>query len=167
LLPEAIAYAFDINPDAATVCRQAAIINNVGHRLVVEGKCTAEMLGRIVARDKRPLIFMDCEGGELELLDPVQVPLLRRCDIIVETHDFIDRSITATLLERFGTSHTVERVTGGARNPNQFSQLHLWWELDRWLLVDEGRPEIMNWLVCWADQRQFQLNYPNSRFPNY
>jgi Methyltransferase small domain len=151
LLPDATTFAFDINAAAVAVCRQAAEVNGVSQRLVVDGLCTTEILGHLVARNRRPLIFMDCEGGELELLDPARVPLLGNCDIIVETHDFIDRSITATLLERFGTSHKVELLAGGARDPNQFVELHSWEELDRWLLVDEGRPEIMNWLVCWAD----------------
>jgi Ribosomal protein L11 methyltransferase (PrmA) len=151
LLPDAEGFAFDINPQAVAVCDHAAEVNGVSNRLVVNGLCTTEILGQLVARGRRPLIFMDCEGGELELLDPARVPLLVSCDIIVETHDFLLRSITATLLERLRTSHTVELVGGGARDPNKFVKLESWWEFDRWLLVDEGRPETMNWLVCWAN----------------
>jgi tRNA G37 N-methylase Trm5 len=152
LLPEATVFAFDINSKAAAVCRRAAELNGVNKRLLVDGLCTISMLGDLVARGGRPLIFMDIEGGERELLDPVRVPLLGSCDIIVECHDFVDRSITATLQERFATSHEVELVTESTRfDPKRFMQLHSWFELDRLLVVHEGRPEIAKWLVCWAD----------------
>ena len=151
LLPDATVFAFDADANAAGVCRQAAELNGVSNRVVVNGFCTTEILGHLVARARRTLIFMDCEGGELELLDPARVPLLASCDIIVETHDYIDRSITGALLQRFAASHAVELVEGGgARDTNQFAELHSWRELDRWLLVSEGRHETMNWLVCWA-----------------
>ncbi len=150
LLPDAMVFAFDIDSAAAAVCRQAAELNGVGKRLEIKGLCTALLLAELVARDARPLVFMDIEGGELQLLDPKVAPGLGNCDIIVETHDFVERSITATLQERFASSHTVRLVTESARDPNQFVQLHRWWETDRWLVIDEGRPETMKWLVCWA-----------------
>ena len=152
LLPDATVFAFDTDWNAGR-CRQTAELNGVSNRVVVNGLCTTEMLAHLVARAGRTLIFMDCEGGELELLDPARVPLLASCDIIVETHNYLDRSITGTLLQRFAASHAVELVeSGGARAINQFAELHSWRELDRWLLVSEGRPETMNWLVCWSRQ---------------
>jgi Methyltransferase domain len=151
LLPNATVFGFDINPKAAAVCRQAAELNGVSERLVLDGLCTTTALGQLAGRNGRPLIFIDCEGAELQLLDPARVPTLANCDIIVETHDFVDRSITPTLLDRFSTSHTIELVAESARDPNQFNPLRSWRELDRSLVVDEARPEAMNWLVCWAN----------------
>jgi hypothetical protein len=151
LLPNATVFGFDINPKSAAVCRQAAELNGVSERLVLDGLCTTTMLGELAARGGRPLIIIDCEGAELQLLDPARVPSLANCDIIVETHDFVDRSITPTLQNRFSTSHRVELVAESARDPNQFNPVHSWRELDRSLVVDEARPEAMNWLVCWAN----------------
>ena len=151
MLPDATVFAFDADANAAGVCRQAAELNGVSNRVVVNGFCTTEILGHLVARARRTLIFMDCEGGELELLDPARVPLLASCDIIVETHDYLDRSITGTLLQRFAASHAVELVKSGAHATriNLPNCIH-GGSFDRWLLVSEGRPETMNWLVCWA-----------------
>jgi hypothetical protein len=151
LLPNATVFGFDINPKAAAICRQAAELNGVSERVVLDGLCTTTILDKLAARSGRPLIFVDCEGAELQLLDPARVPTLANCDIIVETHDFVDRSITSTLLDRFSTSHTVEVVAESARDPNQFIPLRSWSELDRSLLLDEARPEAMNWLVCWVN----------------
>jgi hypothetical protein len=151
LLPNATVFAFDINPKAAAVCRQAADLNGVSERLVLDGLCTTTTLGQLTARGGRTLIFIDIEGGELQLLDPARVPSLANCDIIVETHDFVDPSITSTLQDRFSTSHTVELVAEIPRDPSQFIPLRSWWEIDRSLVVDEARTEVMNWLACWAN----------------
>jgi hypothetical protein len=96
------------------------------------------------------LLFVDCEGAELALLDPTQLPELRICDIIVECHDFINRSITPTLVQRLSNTHHVENIVEGPRNPNRFVSLHQLGSSDRWLAMDEGRPQTMNWLVCWT-----------------
>ena len=55
----------------------------------------------------------DCEGGELQLLDPEQVPGIQGCDVIVECHDFLDASITSTLRQRFAATHDVELIRRG------------------------------------------------------
>lgn len=153
LLPEATIHAFDLDPAAMRVCRQAALDNGVGERVKVAGECDTETLGRLLATDAHALVFMDCEGAEAALLDPVKAPGLAQADILVECHDFVDRSITPTLRRRFGDTHVVETVAQGGRDPHALPQLASWQELDRWLMVDEGRPECMHWLACWTGAR--------------
>lgn len=153
LLPEAKVYAFDLDPAAVRVCRQAAEDNGVGDRVEVAGECDAETLGRLLSPQSRALVFMDCEGAEAALLDPAKAPGLAGADILVECHDFVDRTITATLRRRFEDTHVVETVAQGGRDPHIIPQLASWQELDRWLMVDEGRPESMHWLACWSGGR--------------
>jgi SAM-dependent methyltransferase len=150
LAPYATVFAYDINEDAQAICRLAAVANGVGSRLIVGGECTPEGLRTQIARDGRTLIVMDCEGAELTLLDPKTVPELATCDILVECHDFLDRAITHTLRERLTLSHVVEDIVEGARDPNKNALVRQWDSLDRWLIVNEGRPEMMNWLLCRA-----------------
>ena len=153
LLPEAKVYAFDLDPAAVRVCRQAALDNGVGDRVGVAGECSTQILDRLLTADAQALVFMDCEGAEAMLLDPAKAPGLAAADILVECHDFVDRSITATLRQRFGDTHGIETVAQGARDPHSVPQLASWQELDRWLMVDEGRPEVMHWLACWSTAR--------------
>jgi hypothetical protein len=75
---------------------------------------------------------------------------MKDTDVIVECHDFIDPSITETLIERFAASHTVERIEQGGRNPNAYPPLRQLDELYRWLAISEQRPVSMNWLACWS-----------------
>jgi hypothetical protein len=152
LLPQAQVFAFDIDPKAQVICRKAAEANGVGNRITISGDCSIEQLHNLVSQGDRILLFVDCEGAEKALLTPPPPSGadFRNCDIIIECHDFIDRSITATLTQRFAKTHTLENIIEGARNPNRFDFLRRVPSFNRWLAVDEKRPETMHWLVCWS-----------------
>jgi 2-polyprenyl-3-methyl-5-hydroxy-6-metoxy-1,4-benzoquinol methylase len=147
-LPQSQVFAFDADERARAICVRAVAAN--GSRASVGGTCTFDTLRDTISKGDRTLLLVDCEGAELQLLDPQEVPGIQACDVIVECHDFLDSSITSTLRERFAATHDVEIVSEGARNPNQFTSLQQWQSSDRWLAVNENRPMTMNWLVCWA-----------------
>jgi hypothetical protein len=147
LLPKATVYAFDIAAEAGAICARAAGENGVAQRVIVDGRCTTEHLAKMVEFPGRILLVMDCEGAERELLDPAKAPGLAKCDVIVETHG---SDIVAELEARFRPSHEVNRIAQGGRDPNEVPELTKLAESDRWLLVDEGRPESMVWLALWA-----------------
>ncbi|HLH93704.1 MAG TPA: methyltransferase domain-containing protein [Xanthobacteraceae bacterium] len=149
-LPQSRIFAFDTSDRAQAICSRAAALNQVDARAKVGGTCTFDTLRNVISNGDRSLLFVDCEGGELQLLDPAEVPSIAACDVIVECHDFINPSITSTLYERFAKSHDIEVVSEGPRDPNQFPTLKRWGSSDRWLAVNENRPVTMNWLVCWA-----------------
>ena len=151
LLPAAVIHAFDLNESACAICRHAARQNDVNSRIHMHGKCTPELLGKMLsAHSGHPLILMDCEGDEHQLLDPDYVQRLNRADIIVETHRFAHPEIVETLKARLSTSHEIDRIQQGGRDPNACEQATRFSELDRWLMVNEGRGEVMTWLACWA-----------------
>jgi 2-polyprenyl-3-methyl-5-hydroxy-6-metoxy-1,4-benzoquinol methylase len=149
-LPQSRIFAYDTSEAAQAICGRAAAANQVGARAEVGGTCTFDTLRNTISKDDRNLLFVDCEGGELALLDPEQVPGIQACDVIVECHDFLNPSITSTLRQRFAKSHDVELISEGPRDPNQFAALQRWQSTDRWLAVNENRPMTMSWLVCWA-----------------
>jgi hypothetical protein len=109
--PAATVLAFDIRAEARSECRSLAKLNQVEERMVIGEECTPEWLHTICG--VRSLVFCDCEGYELELLDPAKAPHLRNADIIVELHDFmrIDVAITPEILSRFADTHEIA-VTG-------------------------------------------------------
>jgi len=67
--------------------------------------------------------------------------------IIVETHDLETPNAMQILEGRLSSTHTIERIPQGGRDPNRFSQLQSWPEMDRWLVVSETRPQGMIWAV--------------------
>ena len=151
-MPGTRVHAFDIDPQAQAVCRAAARDNGVHRSIAVAGECTAEHLTALAAGAERPLIVIDCEGAEMQLLAEAAMPHLAHADLIVECHDFLDRAITPTLTERLTPTHAVELILEGPRHPTAFEFLQPLSTLDRWLAVCEFRPETMHWLACWANR---------------
>lgn len=147
LLPQATVYAFDIDTVACAICMRSAKENGVAERVTTGGRCGIPDLATILERPGRILLILDCEGAEMELLDPAKLPGLAKCDVIVETHG---TTITDALAARFSSSHGVVRIAQGGRDPNEVPALRSLAETDRWALVDEGRPESMEWLAFWS-----------------
>jgi hypothetical protein len=147
LMPQTRIFAFDADENAQRICREAAMMNGVGNRVSIHGQCDAATLNAALAEEDRPFLWMDCEGAEMHLLSPAAVPRVSHCDFVVECHDMMDRSITATLQSRFAATHDLRIIEEGPRNPNAHPFLRTLGSLDRWLSICEFRPETMHWLV--------------------
>ena len=149
-MPSAHHYAFDIDPHARELCLEAATVNGVADRLTIAGECDHAEIAKLVTDHASIFLIVDCEGAEDQLLDPVACPALLRADILVECHEFLVPGLTERLMQRFGGSHAIQRIEQGARNPSVLPFLHESNDIDRWLVVMEGRPKIMWWLVMKA-----------------
>ena len=148
MLPDTFVHAFDSAEAAGEICREAARLNSVEARVSVAGACSPVLLQHLLTRAVKPVLLCDCEGCERELIDPAQVPALSSTTIVVECHDFIDPSITQTMVNRLTASHEMFGVREGARDPNAVPFLQPLSSLDRWIAVCEYRPCMMHWLVA-------------------
>lgn len=149
-LPAAKAFAFDIDAKAQDICRKMAEANGIGTRMTVEGACTGERLRAMGVDRIRTLIVMDCEGAEVQLLDAPTASALTQCDLIVECHDFEQKDVAKLLASRFSSTHDVEIIDEGPRNPSKYLELRILNSIDRWLAICEFRPSHMNWIACWS-----------------
>lgn len=151
--PDAEVVAHDIDPDARAACAETAILNGVGDRVLVRGECSAAtLIDEIIPST---VVIMDCEGAELTLLDPVAVPGLRTTTILVEIHDFVDRSIGATIAGRFVATHCVDLLVSVPRVADDLPSALSLPERAAHAVMDEGRPQLphpMSW--AWMRPRQ-------------
>jgi glycosyltransferase involved in cell wall biosynthesis len=144
-------YAFDTDAHAQQRCRSAAQLNGVADRVVVRGSCSTKDLESLTTSHSRLLCIVDCEGYELELLTPEFIQRSGyNSDFIIECHDFLAPAATDTLQLRFENTHDITLIQPGARNPNVFDFLSDYGDMERWLVVSEMRPCIMNYLICEA-----------------
>lgn len=111
-LPSAQVYAYDILPDARAQCAALAAANGVQDRMSVGELFTIADFASFAGR--RALLFCDIEGAEFSLLDPVQAPVLRDMDIIVEIHERHPDRIPDAFCARFAETHDILRI-GHAR----------------------------------------------------
>lgn len=143
-LPSAQVYAFESDPLRRTLCAELAQANGVAERVMIAGACTAAELARLAAG--QPLIICDCEGYELELLQPTLIPGLSRCDLLVELHDSANPLISKTILERFAPTHHLTLIQGRDNHPTDYPVLASLSPEDQRFAVSEERPAGMQWV---------------------
>jgi hypothetical protein len=145
LIPNTKVFAYDIDRRAQEICELGRRLNGLNEYFDIRGYCSAEELKAITQSFKQPFAVIDCEGGERELLLSTDYNFANT-SMIVECHDFCDRSITSELIEKFSNTHSIELIEQGAKNPFVSEVTRGWPEEDLWLIISERRPEAMHWL---------------------
>ena len=148
LFANTLVHAFDTNQSSHQILRENAEANHVSSRISCNNLCYGSTLRDLALQSSRLLIISDCEGGESEIFHDADVlQSLASCDLIIECHDFVQPGITGALVAKFFSSHFIEIIYSGARNPNQFRFLSHLSDFERWMAICENRPTLMNWLI--------------------
>lgn len=145
-LPEATVIAVDIQPTAASIIHDVAVVNNVENLNIITETVDAAWIEEKCKNSNSPLLFVDCEGAEIDILDINLSPSLSKSSIIVECHDCMNPIITETLINRFRNTHDIKITSQTFKNPYKFDFLNHLSDCDKWALVHEGRPSTMSWL---------------------
>lgn len=143
-MPNVHVRAYDTYGPAREDCAELARANGVQARVLIGGTCTPSTLAEFPER--RVALLSDCEGYEKTLLDPSIAPNLRGWSIIVEQHDLIDPTISATIRQRFGDTHDIEVVDYVPPQREDFTELD-WLSDDMARLVLDERPLPMSWAM--------------------
>jgi len=143
--------AYDINNEARELCQEMAIKNQVGDRLKIYSYCSSEVLAKFNFQE-RGLIICDCEGFEKELFSKENINNLKGCDLIIETHDFIDINISSKIKELFKNTHDLISIKSiddiEKAHTYNFKVLENFSLEDKLLYLSEYRPAIMEWVIC-------------------
>jgi hypothetical protein len=131
--------------EARERCLELAEINGVRDRFIVRGHCHAADLAAHQPK-ARPLVWMDIDTGEREVLDPVKVPWLREADIFVETHDCLEPGLSALIQSRFVKTHRIERFTLRGLDYEQYPELHGLNFEEIHAMVEHDRRGLHDWL---------------------
>jgi hypothetical protein len=142
-LPAARCIAFDADHNARRFCQELAQLNAVADRLFLRGTCGAT--GLRAALTPGTFLFSDCEGAELELLDPAAIPSLARCHLLVELHDFLRPGLSVELQNRFAATHQIRLIDQQDREAGAYPQIRFLSPEDRRRAVHEFRPARMQW----------------------
>jgi ribosomal protein L11 methylase PrmA len=144
-IPSAHVIAFDIDALARETCIRAALENRVASRVDVRAACTPSTLEELAGPGT--VIFSDCEGYELQLLDPDVVPALRETAIVVELHDVWVPNLAPRLLARFTQTHDISHIAMVPRTASRYPILKEAGlsDSEMSLAVSDFRPQGMTW----------------------
>jgi hypothetical protein len=150
--PRTRVVAFEAEPDGQALIALLAAHNGVAGRIAIEGFCTVEMLARHLAAAEPPLLIVDIEGGEMELIDPQRLPALRGCTLLIELHEN-EKPAGDILRARFAATHVIEERWARPRTradlPAQLRQLARFVAPHRFVAaMDERRAWQMRWFLC-------------------
>ena len=81
--------------------------NGVTHQITQHGLADINSLQHHLAMQPTPVLLMDIEGGERELLNPQIVPSLAPAIILVEVHLHVHANLIEILVSRFCHTHTI------------------------------------------------------------
>ncbi|HWA85408.1 MAG TPA: hypothetical protein VG710_04235 [Opitutus sp.] len=99
--------AFESDPLGRAMIAELAARNGVTARISIDASCTTENLAAHLAGECAPLLIVDIEGGEIDLLDPAKLPALKRCPMLVELHEE-HQPAGEIIRQRFDATHTVD-----------------------------------------------------------
>lgn len=159
-LPAARVIAYEMDPAARAVLKELIDLNGVKQRIQIEEQCTPKHLGASLRTSGLTLIICDTEGHEALLLDPLRIPELNRCYVLVELHEFVLRGISEIIRERFCNTHQILHIWQEERNRDEFPFKSPYTKLVPYsadLALSEFRPERMSWFwmrPLWTKEAQ-------------
>jgi hypothetical protein len=146
-MPKVKIHGFDTSENERKRCADMVALNGVGDRVQNDGLFDGARFADYAA--EKTLVFMDIEGGELDLLDPVRYPALQKMDVVVELHDVFNPEITKIITGRFAPTHDVTVIPNKA-NLFDFRKIlpdSYVCPLDEGLATWEGRAGPTPWAV--------------------
>ncbi len=150
LKPNSRTVAFEADPEIAACLHANVRLNGVEERIRLADLCTLDDLRAELTGLHQPLVLIDVEGAERELLDPAKIPALVRSEVLVEIHDFAGPEIGAEIAARFQPTHQLTEVWTRNRTVHDIPPGVFHW-LSHLLpghgvrFLDEGRGTRMRW----------------------
>ena len=147
------AFAFEATDAGRAAIARNARLNGVTDRLQIFGRAGDDFVAQLAALKidwRATLLLIDIEGAEFGLLSDELLSLTRGARYVVELHDTYqsDPAARAKLLARLAPHWKTEIVVDRARDWHGIGQIQEWHDLDRAVLVSEGRKLIGEWLVA-------------------
>ncbi len=144
--PDARLIGYEQLEELWPIAKETAYLNTMAERLETRGVCDPETLKQVAGSFSAPLIIMDIEGAEVDFLSPSHAQNFAHADVIVECHDGKRDSATEHVKAALALNHKVTVVPEGGRNPNSMRLLTGWSQVNRWLMMWEGRGTFCTWI---------------------
>ena len=141
------AVTFEISINDREITKASAIINNVDDKISIKGEATTSEIIEVLKSCSNGLIIMDIEGGEYNLITSELLKAAKNSCLIIELHEVVNKDIQVNLLNLCKQFHQFEELTSLERNFPRDKFIEKLTDNERSLLLSEGRPYAMSWVV--------------------
>ncbi len=144
------AVAFEINKKSRDLLIKNAINNNVKKKISVYSEANFASLKKLKIKNfKKTLFLLDIEGAEFNLFDKNFCRYFSKSFFIIEDHNFIilNKKKTNSFYKTIKKFFKVEFVDDNFENPLNYKILDNLTEDEKYLILSEGRPLRMQWII--------------------
>ncbi len=146
LFPSARVLSYESTEAGRDYGRELAKLNGVADRVEIHATCSVpELLQAAITAPV--LVMMDVDSAESRLLDPQEVPWLRKADILVEMHECFQSGINDLIEGRFKTTHTIRKIRNAGLAYARYPALQSLRFEEIYALVAEDRPSLQDWFL--------------------
>tara|TARA_B100000003_G_C10908688_1_gene362277 strand:- start:73 stop:909 length:837 start_codon:yes stop_codon:yes gene_type:complete len=141
--------AFEIDENAKKILHKNLIKNKLNKKVEIFDKAENDFLENLETKKiklKECLFLFDIEGDEFKILNNKNLNKLNKSILIIEIHDFYFPP--KKFINKLSKKFKLKILTTGNRNLSDFEFLANMHDTEKWLLVNEGRPKKMQWIVC-------------------
>ena len=144
------AVAFEINKKSRDLLIKNAINNNVKKKISVFSEANFASLKKLKIKNfKKTLFLLDIEGAEFNLFDKNFCRYFSKSLFIIEDHNFLilNKKKTNSFYKTIKKFFKVEFVEDNFENPLNYKILDNFTEDEKYLILSEGRPIRMQWII--------------------
>ena len=144
------AVAFEINEKSRDLLIKNAIKNNVKKKISIYSEANFESLKDLEIKNfKKTLFLLDIEGNEFDLFDADFCKYFSKSFFIIEDHNclIMNKKKISLFYKNIKKFFKVEVIEDNFENPLDYDVLHNFTEDEKYLIMSEGRPVRMQWII--------------------
>ena len=143
--------AFEISKKSREILKKNAQINKLNNRIRIYKDANLSSLKNALRNfnHRRLLFLIDIEGQEYDLFDKDFCKIFSKGTFIIEEHPFniSNKRKIKNFNQNIKKYYNVEILKDTPKNPFNFSILEKYSDDEKYLMMSEGRPESMQWVI--------------------
>tara|TARA_B100000029_G_scaffold257534_1_gene254285 strand:- start:341 stop:1180 length:840 start_codon:yes stop_codon:yes gene_type:complete len=150
-------FAFEINKQSRILLKKNALANKVTNKIKIFSKAEFDTMKNILSINQlnKALFLVDIEGHEFSLFNEKFCTFFSNSFFIIEDHNFNEKSKKKkdNFYKIVNKYFKVEIINDRAKNPFDYKILDSFTDDEKYLMISEGRPKTMQWLILFPKKK--------------
>jgi hypothetical protein len=145
--------AYEINTEGQNIIKKNLLDNNISDKVSVFGEGNFYSINKNIKNEelKKTLFLIDIEGNEFKFFNEENINYFNKSFFVIEDHSDLNTEHKNELEKKFfnliKNHFIVTTIKNQGRNPFSISLLEKYTDDERYLMMSEGRPNDMQWLI--------------------